>query len=194
VARYCVYIDGFNVYYALKIGFAHLKWANYWRIGEQILGPKDTLVSVVYFSAFVHWKPDNVRQHMKFIKAQRWAGVEVVLGKFMEKRVECHLCKGTFKTHEEKRTDVNLAVRVVADAVKDVYDRAVLVTADSDMVPVINTVHQLAPTKEVGVMFPIGRTSYDLRAAADFHRKMTEKMLVNSQLPETIPHGPGATP
>lgn len=135
------------------------------------------------------WKPNDVRQHQIFIKAQRWAGVGVVLGKFREKEIVCHLCRQRFRTHEEKRTDVNIAVRVVVGAVKDLYDRAVLVTADSDLIPTIQTVHELAPAKQIGGMLPIGRNSYDLKGAADFVRKMPQVMLKRCLLPPVITAG-----
>lgn len=112
-----------------------------------------------------------------------------MLGKFREKEIACHLCRRIFRTHEEKRTDVNIAVHVVAGAVKDLYDRAVLVTADSDLIPSIQTVHELAPVKQIGIMLPIGRNSYDLKNAADFVKKMPQEKLKRCLLPQTIALG-----
>ena len=189
MARYAVYIDGFNLFYALKKPYPEFLWVNYSALAKSILGPQDSLSVVVYFSALATWKPRDVQHHRTFIKAQRWANVEVVLGRFREKDVKCHLCQKVFRTHEEKRTDVNIAVRTVAGAVKDVYDRAVLVTADSDLIPAIQTVHDLTPAKEVGVMLPIGRNSYDLRGAADFIRKMPQELLKRCLLPAEIVAG-----
>jgi uncharacterized LabA/DUF88 family protein len=189
MTRYAVYVDGFNMFYALKRPYPQFLWLNYRALAETVLGPKDSLTEVIYFSALATWKPDDVREHQTFIKAQRWAGVEVVLGKFREKEIACHLCRQIFRTHEEKRTDVNIAVHVVAGAVKDLYDRAVLVTADSDLIPTIQTVHELAPAKQIGVMLPIGRNSYDLKNAADFVKKMPQEKLKRCLLPQTITLG-----
>jgi uncharacterized LabA/DUF88 family protein len=189
MARYAVYVDGFNMFYALKQPYPQFLWVNYRALAETVLGPKDSLTEVIYFSALATWKPNDVRQHQTFIKAQRWAGVEVVLGKFREKEIACHLCRQRFRTHEEKRTDVNIAVRVVAGAVKDLYDRAVLVTADSDLIPTIQIVHELAPAKQIGVMLPIGRNSYDLKIAADFVKKMPQEKLNRCLLPLVITSG-----
>ena len=94
-----------------------------------------------------------------------------------------------FWTREEKRTDVNIALQAVGDASEDMYDRAVLVSADSDLLPVIATVHRIAPDKEVGVMIPIGRTNDDLVRSADFRLKMRERNLRASQFPTTITVG-----
>ncbi len=46
MSRYCVYVDGFNVYYALRDGFRQYKWLNYWALSEQILGRGDKLERV----------------------------------------------------------------------------------------------------------------------------------------------------
>ncbi|MBN2320988.1 MAG: NYN domain-containing protein [Acidobacteria bacterium] len=189
MARYAVYVDGFNVFYALKWSYRQFLWLNYRALAETVLGPKDSLTNTIYFSALAKWKPNDVKQHQTFIKAQRWAGVEVVLGKFREKEIACHLCHQRFRTHKEKRTDVNIAVRVVADAVKDLYDRAVLVTADSDLIPAIQTVHELAPAKQIGVMIPIGRNSYDLKNTADFIKKMPQAKLKHACFPQSLPRG-----
>ena len=40
---------------------------------------------------------------------------------------------------------------MISDAVKDRYDRAVVISADTDLVPIIEAVHNIAPDKEVGV-------------------------------------------
>jgi hypothetical protein len=104
----------------------------------------------------------------------------------MEKEVRCHRCQETFWTHEEKRTNVNIALWVLGDAVRDVFDRAVIVSADSDLLPVIQSVELCAPAKRIGVMFPIGRTSFDLRQKAHFRFKMKEQLLQECQFSDEV--------
>ncbi len=189
MARYCFYVDGFNMYHALQEGYPQYKWLNYRRLAEAAVLARDTIESVVYFTAFTYWKALQVNRHKVYVKALRWAGVEVVQGRFMRKTATCHRCHRTYVTHEEKRTDVNIAVRVLSDAVADSYDRAVVVSADSDLLPVVKATHEIAPGKEIGIMFPIGRSSVDLKIHADFTRKMPQSLLRASQLPDEIPLG-----
>jgi phosphoenolpyruvate-protein kinase (PTS system EI component) len=66
------------------------------------------------------------------------------------------------------------------------FDKAVIVSADSDLLPVIKAIERIAPEKEIGVMFPIGRTNYELRQNASFRLKMTQKLLQESQFPEQV--------
>lgn len=185
--RYRFYIDGFNVYYALKFPqYRQYKWLDYSKLAESVVGSKDKVTGIFYFTAFVHWKPHSVRRHKAYIRALRSVGVEVVLGEFKNKQIKCHLCGRLFGTHEEKRTDVNIAVRILSDAIDDSFDRAVIVSADSDLLPVISCVRRYAPDKEVGIMFPIGRNSFDLRSAVDFRLRMPQKLLRACQFSDKV--------
>lgn len=51
MARYAVYVDGFNMFYALKQPYPQFLWLNYHALAETVLGPKDSLTEVIYFSA-----------------------------------------------------------------------------------------------------------------------------------------------
>jgi len=94
-----------------------------------------------------------------------------------------------YKSHEEKQTDVNIAVKIVADAAEDKFDKAVIVSADTDLIPAIKTVHKIRPEKEIGVMFPVGRNSFELRQEADFIWKMKSKRLISCQFPAKLKIG-----
>lgn len=107
----------------------------------------------------------------------------------MRKDIKCHLCNGNFITHEEKQSDVNIALKVLGDAVNDVYDKALIISADSDLLPVIKSIQKLTPEKEIGVMFPIGLTSFELRQNAAFRLKMPEKLLRDCQFPDEVKVG-----
>lgn len=206
MARYCFYIDGFNVYHALNDRFDYkcgmprteankcfpyrkYKWLNYHQLAESVIHPKDTIKGIFYFTTLAGWKPDSVARHRVYIDALRTQGVETILGRFQREKVKCHLCQRYYPTHSEKRTDVNIAVRLLCDAIDDLYDKALVISADSDLLPVISAIHKYAPGKEIGVMFPIHRTSFELRQNADFRRKMSEKLLRNSQFPQEIQVG-----
>ena len=191
MARYCFYIDGFNVYYALqeKPQYRKYKWLNYRRLAETVVQARDEITGIFYFTAFVVWKPQSVARHEEYIRILRSVGVETVRGRFMRKSIECHLCHKVFRTHEEKQSDVNIALKVLGDAVDDLYDKAVIISADSDLLPVIKSVQKHTPEKEIGVMFPIGHSSFELRQNAAFRRKMPEKLLRECQFPDEVKVG-----
>ena len=190
MSRFCIYIDGFNVYYAIqKPPYQKYKWLNYRKLAESVIGKNDHIIGIFYFTAFVHWKPDNVLRHKIYIRALRWARVDTIHGRFQEKHVRCHKCNQLYKTHEEKRTDVNIALRILCDAIDDVYDKALIVSADSDLIPAIHAVRRYAPEKRIGVMFPIGRSNNNLKMEADFRIKMSQRLLQDCQFPEQIKIG-----
>ena len=63
-----------------------------------------------------------------------------VLGRFKEKERSCRACKATWKDHEEKETDVNIGLALARDAYENCFDRAVLITGDSDLTPAVRLV------------------------------------------------------
>lgn len=200
MSRYCFYIDGFNVYHALndaifseqKIShkpnykYRKYKWLNYRKLALNVVGPSDTIAEIYYFTAYARWRPYSYRRHKEYIKALRSENIKIIPGRFMKKYISCHNCETNFLTHEEKGTDVNIALQILQDAISDTYDRAIIITSDSDILPAIEAVHRNAPDKEMGVMFPIGRRCYHLEQGADFKRKMTEKLLQNSLFPAQL--------
>jgi len=188
--RYRFYIDGFNVYYSLNNRqFYKYKWLDYKKLAQTVIGANDSISGILYFTTYVNWKPDSVIRHKQYIKVLRSTGVEVVFGRFLKKQIRCHVCGKYYHTREEKQTDVNIALRLVSDAINDLYDCAVIISGDTDLIPIIETVHRLSPEKEVGVLFPLRRYNNSLEKAADFASTIREKMLASCQFPQQVKCG-----
>ena len=66
----------------------------------------------------------------------------------------------TWTAHEEKETDVHIAARIVIDASEDRFDRAIIITADSDLAPALRIVETRFPKKQLFVVSPPGRLSH----------------------------------
>ena len=126
--------------------------------------------------------------------AQESEGVKVTFGKFKEKLVECKAtCKATFPIWQEKQTDVNIAVRMVELARQNAYDKALIVSGDSDLIPAIKLIQEIWPEKQVAVIVPIGRRGDDIEQACKKNRfTMTEEHLRRSKLPDKLKHPSGA--
>ena len=71
------------------------------------------------------------------------------------------LVRGHLATYEEKMTDVNIAVSLLADAQDDIYDTAMVISGDSDLSGPIEEVRRRYPGKRVVVAFPPQRVSKD---------------------------------
>jgi len=185
--RYRFYVDGFNVYHALFPWFPQYLWLNYYRLAQRIVCADDTVSSVTYFSAYAEWKSHkSVMRHKQYVSALKAAGVGVTLGRFKVSEEYCKKIEDTCVDHQEKRTDVNIALAVLCDAIRGNHDRSVIVTADTDFIPAIEAVRQVAPKIQVGIMTPLLREHRELIRAAHFHYRMSESALADSQFPKDI--------
>lgn len=188
--RTVTYIDGFNLYYAIKdLDRPNLKWVDLWKLSETFLRKNETLEGVYYFTAYATWMPDRMLRHRRYTKALVAQGVNIVFGKFKDKFLTCRKCGRTYETKEEKETDVNIATALITDAFQDKYDRAILITADTDLRPPIDTVRKNFPNKEILVAAPPGR----LRRARGLQPKYDIKpgRLANCLLPKEIKDAAG---
>lgn len=169
IERIASFVDGFNLYHALKdLGRPELKWLDLWKLSGRFAAQEfQELTRVYYFSAFATWLPDSYRRHRQYVKALETCGVTPIMGRFKEKDQSCFSCGARWKTHEEKETDVNLALFLLNEARKDTYDHAFIISNDSDLVPAVKMVRQEFPHKRIRILTPPGkRTSMDLVRAA----------------------------
>ena len=95
---------------------------------------------------------------------------------------------------EEKRTDVNLAVRMTADAAADRFDFAVLVSTDSDFVGLCQMIRGRQFGKSVFLALPPQGDRQDMQALrdnVDGTVDILEAHLASSQLPDQFPAADG---
>ena len=64
---------------------------------------------------------------------------------------------------EEKKTDVNISVRMLEDCINSKTDTLVLVSADSDLIPPLESINRNFPKKIIKVYFPPFRYSRDIK-------------------------------
>jgi len=191
--RTIVFIDGFNLYHAIADNplFRKLKWLNLFKFAKCFVSPNDNLVGVNYFTAYATWDPEKVNKHKIYVRALKSQGVDVILGAFRYVDKKCGKCKKTYKTFEEKRTDVNIAIKLFETAINDLWDTALIVSGDSDLIPAIEAVKRSFPSKRIGIVIPIGRKAEELKQVADFHKKVKLKHLETCQFDDEIDVGGG---
>lgn len=151
-----VFIDGSNLYHALKQmrGSAKIDFA---RMVQRIVGQR-RLVRVYYYNVPVNQGevPEQYgRQQRFFASIQSLGYFELRLGELV--RRADHMI--------EKGVDVRLAVDMVAFAAKDLYDTAVLVSADGDFAHAIQYVKDMG--KHVEVAYVPEAKLYRLRQVCD---------------------------
>lgn len=180
-------VDGFNLYHAINNHpYKKYKWLNLKKLSQAFITRQDTLTGVYYFTALATWSATKTQKHKTYIKALQSEGIEIVFGEFKRKDKNCTLCKRRYRSFEEKQTDVNIALNLFRLALQDKYDKAIIISGDSDLIPAINAVQSTFPEKKIGVVIPIARASESLKRTCDFHMKMKEKHLATSLFSKTI--------
>lgn len=182
--RAIVYIDGFNLYHAIDdLGEPHLKWLDLWTLSQKLLLQNQELVEVKYFTAYATWRADSYRRHQRYVAALESVGVTPIVGHFKSKSVRCRAaCRQLFTTHEEKETDVNIGVHLIADAIRDRFDRAIVLSADTDLNSAVALARSESPGKRIDIVAPPGRKNRN--SAALF--EATKGRVRTSLLPGSI--------
>jgi uncharacterized LabA/DUF88 family protein len=179
-----------------------LKWLSLHDLGQTIILRKtEALVKVMYFSAYANFRsardPSVVARHRDYVAALESTVVEVVLGNFKRKQRECSNCHARWDSHEEKETDVNIAVQLVADAFRDVFDVAYVLSADTDLVPAMKCVRSVVSpsgaVKEIVAVYPPmqNRNVNSLGQSSDRQIRLNQNHIANARLPNsvTLPDG-----
>jgi uncharacterized LabA/DUF88 family protein len=158
--RVIALIDGYNLYHAMDDAGRHdLKWLNLWELCDALIrnDSRAELVGVFYFSAFATWKPEQYARHRQYVAALKCVGVKTILGNFKKKPRKCNRCLNEWTAHEEKESDVNIAIHLLDKAHSDEYDEALVLSADTDLTPAIKMVRQKYKNKTIIAVLPPGR-------------------------------------
>lgn len=170
------------------MGDASLKWLNFWSLSKSLLRPNEELSRVYFFTAVVTWDASKQHRHRNFIAAQKNMGVTVVESNFKKVSKFCEPGNRYCKRHEEKQTDVAFATTLLGDAVLSEVDRAILVTADTDQVPLARQMAKLFPEIQLTLCAPPGRAdhAYELGAVIQDRVPLEAKRLLAHKLPRKI--------
>ena len=189
--RVAVYIDGLNLYYGMKsMGWRRYYWLDVQRLSESMMRPRQRLQFVRYFTAKL--LPDYTpaarieRQDAYLLALSSLPKVRIQYGLHIPQTITCPRCGAASLTYEEKMTDVNIAVALLEDANNNLYDAAILISADGDLTMPIEVVRQKFANKRVIAAFPPKRNSWQLRKAATAAFTIGRKRIAQSQLPDPV--------
>lgn len=204
----CFLVDGFNLYHSLRqiegLTGNKVKWldlnkllSSYLQNVRAALGERVDISSVYYFTALAtHFAAVDrgiVNRHCTYISALESTGVRVVLSHFKAKDVKCPACKHGWKRHEEKETDVAIAVKLIDALARNEGDAVVLISGDTDLLPAIRTAKGLFPQRKIGVGFPFNRRTTELEKTADFWFNIEQKHVQRSQFSAEVKLADGTT-
>jgi uncharacterized LabA/DUF88 family protein len=189
VARVAVYVDGFNLYFGVRSKYARkYLWLDLQSLAESLLSRGQALESVTYFTARVRDDTDGEQRQSDYLDAlgAHCPKVTVMSGRFQEKGRRCRDCGNAWTVFEEKETDVNIAVALLTGAVRDRFDTALLISADSDLCPAVRETKSLYPEKRIIAAFPPARHSGELKRAVDGYLFIGHDKVRRAQLPDEV--------
>lgn len=191
--RVITYIDGFNLYFGLKTkGWKRFYWLDLQKLSMNLLKHNQSLVTVKYFTSRISGPPDKVKRQGTFLEAlETLDNFHIFYGHYLTNTIECKKCGSVFAKPNEKMTDVNIAVEILADAFNNSFDTAILISADSDLIAPIKKVNQLFPSKKIVVAFPPARFSFALKKIVNSSFIIGRKNLAKSVFPEKVAKSDG---
>jgi uncharacterized LabA/DUF88 family protein len=188
--RAAVYIDGFNLYFGIReSGLGRYLWLDLCAFSQNLLKGSQELVAVKYFTARIARPESKRRRQNAYLDALGTLKEDlfsVAYGNYQQNQSTCQRCGLPSDVPNEKQTDVNIAVAMLADAFQDTFDVALLVSADSDLCPVVSSIRSLFPKKRVIAMFPPGRASKELKGSASACFTIGRAKLHQSQFPDVV--------
>lgn len=135
------------------------------KLCQSFLGTEQELQKVIYFTASPLNSLKNSRQSA-FLNANKILNpdkFEIVRGKYLEKHITCPYCKGDISRPEEKKTDVNISIRMIEDCVMKHTDTVVLVSADTDLIPPLELIKKHFPEIGIKIYFPPANYSNEIQ-------------------------------
>jgi uncharacterized LabA/DUF88 family protein len=197
--RTSIYIDAFNLFYGALKGTPY-KWLNIQTMCQHLL-PNNHITSIKYFTAKVSARPHDlqipVRQQMYLRAIQTIPMVEIMYGHYLTQtvkmRLETPINDATGQIHkyvnviktEEKGSDVNLAVALMNDAHLNLFDVAVIISNDSDLLAPIKII-RASMGKKVGVLNPQKNTSKAIQKEVDFYKQIRSGVIQISQFDNNL--------
>jgi len=159
------------------------------------LFPNDEILKIKYFTAPIKLSmsdndPDKPNRQQIYLRALRTIpNLEIIEGIFLRHKVSMKLANregyALVIKHEEKGTDVNIATHLVHDAHNFSFERAVVISNDSDLVTPISVV-----TKEINlpitVISPFDENNIQLKTVATDVKQIRKGLLKVSQFEDRL--------
>jgi len=168
-----IIIDGSNFYHRLKeTGLENLLNFNYAKF-EQFLLTKRKLILKKYYIGVVRTEEGNPKSY------EMWKNQRILLGKLQKEgwKIGFGQLLKTSEGYHEKGVDVLISVDLLVGAYENLYDTAILVSSDTDLIPAIEKVRLKG--KKVEYIGFSHKPSYGLIKNSDIRKLLTKEDLMS---------------
>ncbi|HNV97084.1 MAG TPA: NYN domain-containing protein [bacterium] len=171
--RVAIFIDGSNLYHKLKeINIQNTINFDYFGLCK-FLSENNQLVFYAYYVGVIRVKPGDE-------KAKTMRSNQVILFNNLQKNKftikHGYLMESGGKYHE-KGVDVHIATDLLIGAYEDLYDTAILISSDTDLIPSINKIRLLG--KKIEYIGFKHKPSYGLIKTVDSYKLLSKEELAN---------------
>lgn len=181
-------IDGFNLYHGIRnLRDNCLKWCNVIRLLEHFLRGEETLEQCYFYTAYPkHLSADIRNRYGLYVGALKTSRVNVVQGVFKRKE------RGTIIFHEEKETDVRIAVDLMDFAYMEKGDRFFIASADSDLLPAVERVLERFSKVSIAILLPPFQHAKNFKKLRQEYgdrlqvMKIKKRHIKNSRFPDKV--------
>ncbi len=176
--RCIVYVDGFNLYHGVLKDNPAWRWLDL-QSYLQALRLHEEVQTVHYFTAIIepdrHTSEKRDRQARYLQALATLPRLKRTEGRYQLRTVTCRAAdcprQKEYRAPEEKKTDVNIAVQMMDDALNQRTDVMVLVSGDSDLEPAVAWVRRNHPRIKFTVYIPVLPADARVRRN-DFYRSI----------------------
>ncbi len=186
---------------------------DYKQLVRQFVGHNEKIVKVEYFTAYFFPDKNWENRHKAYVRALNNKWTHTVIWKFQEvtrryikrnNKIEMFIYNNfikklpdswqgyflpdrlEYKNYEEKRTDVNVALNILEDWLLDVYDKAFVVSWDSDISPAIVSVKKHFKNKTFVLLKLPWEKAHTMSKVCDEIKEINESNLKVSLLPQKV--------
>ena len=191
--RVVAYIDGFNMYFGLRAArWRRFYWLNQQLLAQNLIRANQTLTFTKYFTSRITRPADKQRRQAQYLEAlETLDDFQIYYGHYQSNLQRCRKCGNKLWVPNEKMTDVNIAVELLSDAYQDIFDVALLISADSDLSAPVRVINTLFDQKRVVVAFPPHRYSVQLQGLAHAFIRIGRGTISKSVFPDRIQKADG---
>jgi len=185
-----IYIDGLNLYYGC-LKDSPYRWLNISQLCS-FLFPNDEIVKIKYFTAPIKAvenddDQDRPNRQQIYLRAIRTiSNAEIIEGNFLSHIVEMRRSDGrglvSVIKNEEKGTDVNIASHLLFDAHAGLFEKAVVISNDSDLVTPVRMVKE-GLKLPITIVSPFNHNNIQLKNVATNVKQIRSGVLNISQFP-----------